>query len=143
MTYRPYSSIVQNSLDYERTNNTGVTIGRGTPVRMNSNGDPDFVDVSIETQIISIAGVSQDDIPNGKKGVFVTSGRVRDLTTTFDFGDTVYISKTGGLTNVLPSIGVDGFVAGDFVVMLGVVAKNEDNPAFKDLILHIDIMGQL
>jgi len=27
--------------------------------------------------------------------------------------------------------------------MLGVIAKNEDNPSLKDLILHIDIMGQL
>lgn len=143
MTYRPYTAIIQPSLDYERTNTTGVTIGKGTPIRMNENGDPDFVDVSVETQIISIAGVSQDDIPNGEKGVFVTSGRVKELSVSFDFGDPIFISKTGGLTNVKPSVGVDSFVEGDFVVMLGVIAKNEDNSSFKDLILHIDIMGQL
>ena len=143
MTYRPYSAFTSPSLDYIRTNTTGVTINKGTPIRMNNAGDPDFVDPSIESEIIGIAGIAQDSIPNGEKGIFVTSGKVTQLSVPFDFGDTIYISKTGGLTNIQPSIGVDGFVDGDFIVMLGVIAKNEENPALKDLILHIDIIGQL
>lgn len=120
-----------------------MTINAGTPVIMNSSGDPDFVNVSIEAEVISIAAVAQDTIANGDEGRFVTSGKVESLNVTFSFGDVIYISKTGGLTNIQPSIGVGGFTDGDFIVMLGVIARNEDNPSFKDLILHIDIMGQL
>ena len=143
MTYRPYDVFVNPSLDYIRTNNTGVTINAGTPVRINSSGDPDFVDPAIESQILGIAGVAQDTIPNGEDGSFITSGRVKELSTSFDFGDNVYISKAGGLTNEYPSEGVAGFVEGDFIVRLGVVARNEQNPTLKDLILHIDIIGQI
>lgn len=143
MTYRPYSTFVNPAIEYVRTNTTGVTINAGTPVIMNSSGDPDFVNVSIEAEVISIAAVAQDTVSNGDEGVFVTSGRVKELNVAFDFGDTIYISKTGGLTNVQPAVGVGGFVDGDFIVMLGVIARNEDNASLKDLILHIDIMGQL
>ena len=143
MTYRPYNTLINPSIEYIRTNNTGVTINAGTPVIMNSSGDPDFVDVSDEAQVLNIAAVSQDTIANGESGKLVTSGKVESLNVAFNFGDVIYISKTGGLTNIRPSIGVNGFDSGDFVVMLGVIARNEENPSFKDLILHIDIIGQL
>jgi len=143
MTYRPYSAFVSPSLDYIRTNTTGVTINKGTPIRMNASGDPDFIDPSIESQVIAIAAVAQDSVANGVQGVFVTSGKVQNLSVSFLHGDSIWLSKTGGLTDIKPSEGVNGFVSGDFVVMLGVIAKNEANPSLKDLILHIDIMGQL
>ena len=54
MTYRPYSAIQLNSIEYIRTNNTGVTINAGTPVIMNTSGDPDFVNVSTEAEVINI-----------------------------------------------------------------------------------------
>ena len=143
MTYRPYQTFISPSLDYVRTNLTGVTINKGTPVRMNAAGDVDFIDPAIEIQVLAIAGIASDDIPNGVEGIIVTSGKVCDLTTSFAHGDSIWLSKTGGLTDIKPSEGVGGFVEGDFVVMLGVVAKNEQNNSLKDLILHIDIMGQL
>ena len=143
ITYRPYSAFISPSLDYIRTNLTGITINRGTPVRMNSSGDVDFIDPAIEIQVLAIAGIANDDIANGQEGIIVTSGKVCDLTVAFAHGDSIWLSKTGGLTDIKPSEGVGGFVAGDFVIMLGVIAKNEDNPSLKDLILHIDIMGQL
>ena len=143
MTYRPYSAFTNPSLDYIRTNNTGVTINAGTPIRMNTSGDPDFVDPSIEAQVKGIAAISQGTIANGTQGIFVTSGRVKELSVGFDFGDSIYLSKTGGLTNIHPSEGVGGFVVGDWVVSIGVIAKNEDNPALKDMIIHLDILGQL
>jgi len=143
MTYRPYSTFVSPSLDYIRTNSTGVTINKGTPIRMNAAGNPDFVDPAIESQVKAIAAISQDTIANGTQGVFVTSGRVKELVTPFDFGDSIYLSKTGGLTNIQPSEGVGGFVVNDWVVHIGVIAKNESNPTVKDMIIHLDIIGQL
>lgn len=112
-------------------------------MRINNLGDPDFVDPSIEDQILAIAGIAQDSIPNGEQGIFVTSGRIKNLTTSLDFGDPVFLSKTGGLTNIRPSEGVGGFVAGDWILMIGVIARSEENPTFKDMIIHLDIQGQL
>ena len=57
--------------------------------------------------------------------------------------DVLYVSKTGGVTNVKPSIGVDGFTAGDVIIRLGVVSKNRDNPSNKDLIVNVAIIGVL
>jgi hypothetical protein len=55
----------------------------------------------------------------------------------------MYIDKTGNLTDIKPSIGVNSFIAGDFVISVGVIAKNATNPANKDLVISIDVIGQL
>lgn len=143
MSFRPYNQLTASAITDSRTNNTGVSISKGTPVRINSTGELDFVNVSVENQILNVAGVSSQTIPNGNAGAFLSSGKVEDVTTTATFGDLVYISKTGTLTEVKPSIGVAGFLAGDFVVSLGVIAKNETNPLLKDLIINIERKGQL
>lgn len=143
MSYRPYNQIQASVIENQRTNNTGVTINKATPTRINSSGEVDFVDVSNETQIEGIFSLAGETISNGNTGNFVQHGRVEDVTVAFSLGDPVYISKTGGLTNTKPSIGVDSFIAGDFVVRVGVVAKNESNPSLKDILVDIDIIGQL
>lgn len=143
MTYRPYSLLTASGVSDTRPNNSGVTITKATPVRMNSSGELDFINVAIEAQALSVAGCAFEDIPHATSGVIVTNGKVSDITTSATFGDLLYIDKTGNLTNVKPSIGVNSFVAGDFVVSIGVVAKNTVNPSLKDLIIMVDIIGQL
>ena len=143
MSYRPFSLITPTRNEYEKTNNTGVTINKGTPVIINTAGDVAFVDVSIESEILSVSSVAAEDIPNGELGKFVVGGVVTNLSTVLDFGDTIYISKSGGLTDTHPSEGIDGFVSGDFICRLGVIAKNNENPTLKDLIVTIYIIGQL
>lgn len=143
MTYRPYTLLTASGVSDSRPNNTGVTIPKGTPVRMNSSGELDFVDVSIESQALSVAGVVSADVPNATSGPIITSGKVADITTSAAFGDLMFIDKTGNLTNIKPSMGVNGFTTGDFVISIGVVAKNLDNPSLKDLILMVNIVGQL
>lgn len=143
MTYRPYNALTASGLSDIRTNNSGVSINKGVPVRINAAGELDFINVSVEAQALSVAGIAGQTIPNSTSGTFLSSGKVEDITTTANFGDTMYISKTGELTNTKPSVGIDGFIAGDFVVSVGVIAKNEGNPLLKDLIINIDVQGQL
>lgn len=143
MSFRPYNQLTASALTDSRSNNTGVPINKGTPVRINSSGELDFVNVSVENQILNIAGIASQTIPDGNAGAFLSSGKIEDITTTASFGDLVFISKTGTLTEIKPSIGVAGFLAGDFVVSVGVVAKNETNPLLKDLIINVEIKGQL
>lgn len=143
MTFRPYSALQSSGVSDERTNNTGVTINKGTPVRINSSGELGFVNVAVENEVLNIIGVASQSILDGSSGTAVGSGKIEDITTGFALGDTVWLSKSGGLTNIKPSIGINGFVTGDIVVFIGVIAKNESNPALKDLIVAIERQGQL
>jgi hypothetical protein len=146
MTYRPYSQI-SSSVDLSTIktpllNSSGLTILEHMPVKVNVNGDVAFVDVSNENDIFSLVGISNTMITSGTYGDIVTQGRVVDISG-FDFGEYVYISKTGGLTNILPDEGSYGFVSGDWVVKVGVIAKNPSDPMLKDLIVNMQIVGQL
>ena len=143
MTYRPTGAATSTNISDNRMNNTGVTILKATPARFNTLGELEFVNVAIEAETLSIAGVASSDIPNATSGNVVTTGKISNVTTIAVFGDVVWVSKSGGLTNLKPSIGIDGFVAGDFVVVVGVIAKNSDNPANKDLVVNINLVGQL
>lgn len=143
MTFRPYNTLTAIGVSDRRTNNTGVTINKAYPTRINSSGELDFVNPAIELNSISAIAVAKENIADGAVGEVVTGGKIADITTSANLGDVVYVSKTGSLTNQKPSIGVDSFVAGDMVIQVGVIAKNEDNAALKDLIVNIDIVGQL
>jgi hypothetical protein len=47
------------------------------------------------------------------------------------------VSKIGGLTNVPPVVGSNGFLSGDFSIEVGFLAKNLANPLQKDLVVRI------
>lgn len=143
MTYRPYNVLKSSGIQLNYTNNSGSPISKGTPVCQKSSGLIDFINVSVESDVFSFIGVAGSDISNLLKGPVSTNGRVEDVTVTGSFGDPLYVSKTGGLTTTKPEIGVDGFVASDFVLRVGVIAKNETNPILKDVILDIQLVGQL
>jgi hypothetical protein len=143
MTYRPYDQITAVGLSDQRTNASGVTMAKATPVRTNTDGDMDYINVSIEAHAFAVTGLTQAAIPSLSIGSVITSGRLTNVTTSFAFGDPVYVDKAGALTNIKPSKGVNGFVAGDFIIAIGVIGKNADNPSNKDIILNIGLVGQL
>jgi hypothetical protein len=95
-------------------NLTGSTLPKGTPVTTDSNGNLSLIDVSNEAQVMAIAGIVFEDIPNNTLGDIIESGLVYQYVTSFVLSDVVYLSKTGGLTNIIPAVGVGGFVRGDF-----------------------------
>lgn len=124
-------------------NNSGATILKAAPVRSAAGEATNSIDLSVESNAISIIGVAAADIIDGASGSIVTSGRVLDITTTAGLDDLLWVSKSGTLTNSPPTVGVNGFAAGDFVVMIGVVVKNQTDAGKKDLIVHRQIVGQL
>jgi len=125
------------------SNNSGGTLVKLTPVRIDTSGDMASIDISIEVEALGIAGILSGDTLDTDSGDIINSGRISNITTTAVLGDVLYISKTGGVTNIKPTIGVDGFVVDDFVIRLGIVAKNPSNPVNKDLLVNISIVGQL
>ena len=144
MSYRPYNTLKSTGVALGGyTNSSGVDIDKATPVRQDASGDIDFINVSIESDIKRFLGLTNATILNGASGEVAITGKIENVTTSFDFGDSLYISKSGTLVNVEPDIGVNGFVSGDFVYYIGVIAKNEDNPTLKDIVLAPDLRGQL
>jgi hypothetical protein len=143
MSFRPYTAIKSTGLQFNYTNASGYSIPKGTPVKIRTDGNIDFINVSVEHDIMSFGGITSSDSDNGQKSGVVTAGRIENVVTTFEFGDAVYIGKDGLLTNVGPSFGVAGFVSGDFVFRVGTIAKNETNPLSQDLILESTLVGQL
>lgn len=147
MSHTPISyilSLVSGQSSALRTNfinNTGGSINLFTPVRINTSGELSLVDVSSELATASI-GVTSESIANTTAGMVVMTGKLENLNL-FNYGDVIYISKAGGLTNVKPSEGVSGFIVGDWVIKVGIIAKNETNPLNKDLYVNIEVVGQL
>jgi len=147
MTYDPRifgsnAGKIISSVEAYIINDTGSTILRLTPVIINSNGTISPVNVSNETAL-SIAGVSAVNIANGESGEVSFSGRIKNIVTSASLGDVIYIDKSGFITNSKPSDGLNGFTAGDFIIRVGIVVKNESNPAAKDLLVSIILEGQL
>jgi hypothetical protein len=143
MSYRPYKDLKTSGIQINYANGSGTTISKGTPVCQKNTGSIDFVNVSVESDAFGFMGIAGSNISNLLKGPVATNGRVEDVTVTGSFGDCLYISKTGSLTTTKPEIGVDGFLALDFVLRVGVIVKNETNPILKDIVLDIQLVGQL
>jgi hypothetical protein len=149
MTYRPYAAIIaeaqasNSNLTAQMKNQSGSTIAALTPVAIDDNGYITTIDVSDEDTIFSIAGVTQAAIADNATGTVSLAGRIENVSLPFAHGDYVYVSKTGGLTNQHPAIGVNGFVAGDAVIRVGVIVRNTNTPSNKDLLVKMQLVGKL
>lgn len=130
------------SIQNTYTNSSGSTIAALTPVR-SSSGTIDVVDTSNESQVLKIAGVTNFSINNSASGVVTLEGLIENISTSISVDSIVYLSKTGTISSQVPDIGVFSYVAGDFVVKIGQILRNADNPANKDLKVQVEIMGQL
>jgi hypothetical protein len=124
-------------------NGTLSTIAEHLPVHINTSGDIEKVDPTYESHALTCIGLTTASISSLNYGDIISSGRLLNVTTTASFGDVLYISKSGTLTNVKPSIGVGGFISGDWIIRVGVVCKNNTNPTNKDVMVHIVAQGQL
>lgn len=124
-------------------NNTGLTIAKGNPVCSDASGELALVNVSSDASVSSIVGLTSESVLNGETGNVIDAGRLTDITTSFSVGSAIYVSKTGTLTDSRPDIGVGGFLVGDYVVFVGVIVKNEENPSLKDIKLLLSVVGQL
>lgn len=114
-----------------------------TPVSVNGAGMISPLDVSSQTSVNNFVGLTNALILSSANGQVTSSGRIESLTLSFNLGDSLYAGKNGTLINVKPDYGVSGFVAGDFVVFIGVVVKNEFDASKKDILLMAELIGQL
>lgn len=130
-------------LEDSYTNNTGSTIAKGTPVRVNPSGTLSLIDVSVEADALAVIGVTSQDISNATEGRVSYSGRLSNISTSITVGQPVYISKIGLLTDIAPSAGANGFVVGDNIVRIGTIVQNKDNPSNKDLLINYIRVGIL
>ena len=143
MTYFPGSgSTPTTALSIARAalNTTGTTIPKFMPVKIVSDG-MHTIDPSIETDMDSFAGLTSSTVVDGGNGYVVSSGLISDIGV-WSVGDSLYVSKSGGVTNIKPSAGLNGWVAGDFIIFLGLVVPNA-NPALVDCLVAIQRVGQL
>jgi len=127
------------SLTSNYQNGSGFSLDQCTPVAVNSFGQLISVNVSSVANIKAFLGVAGEDLPNAAFGSVYDGGRLEEVDLpAFSVGDALYVAKDGFLTNVTPEIGMAGFVAGDHIVFIGVVVKNEFNPLLKDLKIMFD-----
>lgn len=124
-------------------NATGSTLPMATPVAINSSGQLIAVDVSSQAVVQAIVGLTAASIPNAANGQVADGGRLENVSLAFSAGDALYVAKDGTLTNIKPDIGVGGFLSGDFVIFIGVMAVNEFNPSNFDIKLLISVIGEL
>lgn len=124
-------------------NASGSTLAQATPITINGSSQLVGVDVSSSASANKILGLCSTSIPNSASGEVVDHGRLENVSVGFSVGDALYVSKAGFLTNVVPSVGVGGFVAGDWVVFVGVVVKNEFNNLQLDIVISIQVRGVL
>lgn len=148
MSYSPNfrgesDTIAAGSVAASYFNDSGDSMIKGTPGKINAAGDLGPIDVSSEADVFGIVGVVSEDIADQESGGVASSGRIKNIATTADFGSTVFIDKNGDLTDEKPNLGGNGFQSLDFVVSVGVIVRNEENPVLKDLIVNIAIRGQL
>lgn len=150
MTYSPIAfgligkgSSRQNKTSYQ--NGTGITITAAAPVATDSASKLLLVDVTDESTVESMVGLASSDIPSAANGEVVHSGRMEEIPLGLGFAirDIIYVDHGGTLTNVKPSIGVGSWVTGNFVVLVGVVVKNQFDPTKQDIQLFLELIGQL
>lgn len=136
-------NVPSRTLSTNYTSGSGSTIPKGSVVSSNSSGQIMIIDPSDEASSAAVVGVMNIDLPPAATGGVISGGRIENVDPGFVLGDALYAAKDGTLTNVKPSEGVNGFVAGDFVIFIGVVVKNEFNPAQKDIQLILQVVGEL
>lgn len=125
------------------TNATAFAIPQGTPVSTNTSGMISPTDVTNETSVNQFVGHAQFRISASSLGPVISGGRLENIVTAFAVGDPIYIGHGGTLINQKPDVGIAGFMAGDWVMFVGVLVKNEFNPSLTDIQLCSQIIGEL
>lgn len=130
-------------LQSKAMNGSGSSLDPLTPITIDANGHAVYVNVSNEFLCRNFAGLVSSLTAPAATVTINTYGVMENVITTGSFGDFLYVSKTGSLTNVAPDIGVNGFVSGDFIIKIGKITANVSTPTNKDIILSPCLVGQM
>ena len=119
---------------------SGGVIAEGQPIGIAADGSVLPVDVSSEQLSMGVFGVAMNAALLDETVYVQTNGDMVVLTNAY--GSPVYAGKDGSLTTVKPAIGVDGFVAGDFVIHMGIVRLDVDSMESR-LVINPRVVGVL
>jgi len=124
-----------------------ASILRGYPVTINSFGELAVVDITDEDSSYAFCGIAAVDCLIGGTASLAVSGNVfYDLPSAFgltgQWGKPIFVSHSGTLTMTKPTVGVGGFLSGDYILFVGVTTKNTSSGT-TDLILNPRVVGQL
>lgn len=124
-------------------NTSGQTLNALTPVKQNTSSHISKIDVSIESDVMNIIGLLTVTTVNNTAGAVLLNGFLQNISTGFNVADVLYVDTNGNLTNIVPNIGSNGFSRGDFVVKMGRILQNINNPSNQDFKLEMSVIGQL
>lgn len=148
MAYNPnyrgnQSKASSRQIETNYVNATGSFLAKASVVSANASGQAVAIDITDTTSVDRLLGITSVAMPIAASGGVVAAGRVEDVTTSFAIGDALYVNVDGSITNVKPDYGVGSFVAGCYVIFLGIVVKNEFNASLKDFQINPTVVGQL
>jgi hypothetical protein len=123
-------------------NASGVVLPKGYVVSLGTSGF-ELVDITNENSVSTIVGIIADDIAVGGNGNFLSNGTLEEIEGLGLSNGPVYLSKTGALTNIKPDIDQPSYDVGDFIVRVGTIITNADNPSKQDLVISLIVRGQL
>lgn len=149
MSYSPFSYNPQSTGSAEAivtnyTNSSAITaIPQAQAVSVNSSGLLVPLDVSSQASWQAFVGFADIRIPASSVGPVIANGRLQNITTALPLGTPLYIGTDGNPTNIIPSVGVNGFVSGMMVIFMGVLVKNEVVPSEIDIALFTQMVATL
>lgn len=127
-------------------NSSGSAIQIGAAVSINTSGQIVLTDVGNEASASGWVGLMAEVTPDGATGLAISDGRLQNipLSMGFSVGDPIWVGNIPGtLTNIKPDLSGVNWFAGDFILFVGVVVKNEFNPTQQDIQLSRQIIGQV
>lgn len=134
---------IASAIDVELRNGSTSGLSDLQPVSVDSSGKAVPVDVTNEAISKAIAGITFQGSNVNEPVTVVTGGLVENIVTSASFGSLLYVSKSGGLTNTPPDLGVASFLAGDWVILIGKIVQNLANPTQKDLLVTPTLIAQI
>lgn len=114
-----------------------------TAVAINPSGFGAIVNVGTSGNAESAVGILMANISGGGAATVVLGGKIINCGLSHAAGSVLYVAKDGSLTASKPTSGVGGFVTGDYIVRVGVISVDPANLVTKDLIVDVQVVGQL
>ena len=149
MSYTPFSFNPESlgsatALVTDYTNFSAIiAIPQAQACSINNSGFLVPLDVSNQASWQNFVGYANVRIPASAQGPIIANGRLQNITTSYAIGTALYIDTNGNPTNIIPSVGVNGFVSGDMVIFMGVLVPNEANPSEIDIALFTQMVATL
>lgn len=143
-SFNPESTGSARAVVTDYTNASAITaIPQAQAISINGSGLLVPLDVSNQASWSNFVGYAYIRIPQSATGPVIANGRLQNITTGYPVGTALYVGTDGNPTNIIPSVGVNGFTSGDMIIFMGVIVPNEDVGGEVDIALFTQMVGVL